>query len=75
MAELMNFTNGQCNNLHEQSEVGGQKTNLTEQKTMGMSKVARDQKIGNFETVGQAVGPIGSRIEKGIDSRNLMSMA
>ena len=70
----MNFANVRFKNLHDQNVVGNKKTNLLEQKIMGMGKVIIEKGIGNFETNEQVIGMGEGKIEKGVDSRYMMSM-
>ena len=70
MPQLMDFTNVEFNNLHDQNVVANKATHPLEQKQVELSKVMSEQRIREIETSGETMGMSESKIENKADSRN-----
>ena len=71
MSQLMGFTCDQFKRIHGKGEVGDKESNLLEQKLVELSKVISAKTVGEVETNAQTIDMGGSKMEKGVDSRNL----
>ena len=73
-SQLMNFTNGGRKNLHDRGGVGDKKNKSPIADITGRGKVMSEKTTGKFATKAQNIRTIESKIEKGVDSRNLRPM-